>query len=183
MKIIRNLHIKRFIVIFLGYNDAYQLWYVPMYLSIVLIYPFIYKTITNDKFRLLIIFTITCVYKFLSIRFNFLSNHPFDFIYYFIFYEIGVICETYKLGELGRKYKMISVILYSLLVIIISINQMSKLQIIIQNYMIYPVGVITYYFISMKLKYSKILNYLGKYSFYIFLLHEPVINTSMCKIL
>ena len=40
-----------------------------------------------------------------------------------------------------------------------------------------------YYLISYKLCKSKILLYLGKYSFYIFLLHEPIILQNVCSIL
>lgn len=165
--------IKRMMTIFIGYNDAYQLWYIPMYLFIALSYPIIYKNIKSDTLRYVLIALVIIVYEILSTKFRFLLNHPFDFIYYLIFWEIGVSFAKQEIYSKLRKYEVLIVCIYIVLSIVIP--KLSK-------YIIYPIGAISYYFISMRLKNIKILEVLGKYSFYIYLLHAPTLNTIVCYI-
>lgn len=165
--------IKRMMTIFIGYNDAYQLWYIPMYLFIALSYPIIYKNIKSDTLRYVLIALVIIVYEILSTKFRFLLNHPFDFIYYLIFWEIGVSFAKQEIYSKLRKYEVLIVCIYIVLSIV-----MPKLS----KYIIYPIGAISYYFISMRLKNIKILEVLGKYSFYIYLLHAPTLNTIVCYI-
>lgn len=68
--------------VFLGYNFAYPLWYVPMYLFVVLTYPLIVKKLKNQKTRFLIFSFLSAIYVFL---FNFTGvfhgyENPFCFI-------------------------------------------------------------------------------------------------------
>ncbi|KKY02239.1 hypothetical protein VN21_04240, partial [Paraclostridium benzoelyticum] len=52
-----NLHIvlNQFLNIFKGYNIAFQLWYVPLYIFISMTYPILYRCIDNDLFRVITI--------------------------------------------------------------------------------------------------------------------------------
>lgn len=160
--------------IFRGYNFVYQLWYIPMYLLINLTYPIINYLCENIKKRILLIFTLIFLQKFLSQRILFLSYHPFDFVYYYLFFEIGVIFKMYNIKKIILKYSNKIFIIYFLCILVFSLFPSKIFINYIRPYFFCIISVITYYILSLKLKNNILLNHLGTYSFYIFLFHEPI---------
>ena len=171
-----------FINIFRGYNTAYQLWYIPMYIFITLTYPILYKIFKNNKVRVLMIFIIILIQKILGIKMYLLSSHPFDFVYYYIFFEMGLIFYKYNVKSKIEKWDVKIISFYIVSVIILTFNPLPRLYGIIQSYLLWPLCIVAYYLLSLRLVSNGILNYLGKYSFYIFLLHEPIICTKISSI-
>lgn len=163
-----------FLKIFIGYNIAYPLWYIPMYLFIVLSYPVIQKIIANTKIRMILFLFLFVGFQYLSLKCTFIKTYPypFKFVTFYYLYEMGQIFYKYKnnnnkivdYNTLG----FVTSLLY--IIIIICANSINTFDYIWIN----PIGVIFYYYISETLKNSKLLIYLGKYSFYIFLMHGPL---------
>lgn len=171
----RNITIE-FINIFRGYNSVYQLWYIPMYIFISITYTLIHKHFNSAIIRVLIIFIIILIQRLLASKYAFLSQHPFDFVYYYIFYEMGLLFFKYNIRNKLHKFLNNSLIIYIIFSIIISFFQLNNN---IQLYILSPLYVALYYLLSTKLVTSKLLSILGKYSYYIFLFHEPIICTKI----
>lgn len=165
--------IKEFLYIFIGYNPAYQLWYIPMYLFVVLTYPLIKNLIKNSNVRI-------CIFGFISLIYILLANYtnlfqgyvyPFSFVYYFLFFEIGCFVSRNNLN----KYKQWSLFcVYIVFFIICLLTKDYSFNAVIYNIVLAPLAVWVFYYISIQLKENFILNTLGKYSFYIFLFHDPI---------
>lgn len=168
--------------IFRGYNIAYQLWYIPMYIFITLTYPILYNIFKNTKIRVLMIFIIILIQKILGMKMNVLYSHPFDFVYYYIFFEMGLIFYKYNFKSKIKKWDIKIISCYIISAIILTFNPLPRLYYIIQSYLLWPLSIVAYYLLSLRLVNNRILNYLGKYSFYIFLLHEPTICTKISSI-
>lgn len=160
--------------IFLGFNYAYQLWYIPMYLIIVFGYPVITNYLKNPKTRLLILYIVGIIVSVVQSKTKLLASdylNPISYIYYFYLYELGAqVC----VHGLNKKYGKI--ILSSYLVLLSAelfivdsfINNMCTTLILV------PLSVLSWYYVATLLKNSKVLLTLGKYSFPIFLFHEPI---------
>lgn len=173
---------KKIIKVFLGYNIAYQLWYIPLYIFIIFSYPLLYRYIKNDKVRISIFFVISIVVRCLGLKDSIFINYPIVFLCYYLIFEIGVLFCKYNIEEMIR-YKTLFILFYIILVFCFAMLPIpSRLSILFQYFLLWTTGAIAYFFISLKLKNSKILNLLGKYSFYIFLFHEPIIGTYISKI-
>lgn len=158
-----------------GYNEAYQLWYISMYLFIILTYPILYKIFKNNKVRVVIIFIIIILQRILGMKSILLSSHPFDFVYYYMFFEMGVFFYKYDVKSKIQKWHFKIIISYIASAIFLNINLLPDLYGEIQQYLLWPLAIVAYYVVSLRLINNYIFNYLGKYSFYIFLLHEPII--------
>lgn len=170
-----------FVKIFMGYNFAYQLWYIPMYLLVVLSYPLVCKIIKTQKTRLLFFCLLSLTYvsfeSFTSIFDEY--SKPFSFVYYFMFFEIG--CYAAK-SKFTKKQKYLLLLVY-MIVLITSITTSTTLfDSLITDIILTPISVLLFYYVSLKLKDSYTLSKLGEYSFYIFLFHEPVFLTLLSKI-
>lgn len=171
-----------FIDIFMGYNSVYQLWYIPLYIFVIASYPLIYKLFKNNFFRWIFIFSIIFIQQVFSKSIPMLETYPFSFVYYYIFFELGFLCQKYNFKNTLNKYIYIFILTYIIFAIVLIINPIPQIQSFMRNYLFWPISVLSYYFISLKLQNSKILLFLGKYSFYIFLLHEPIINKKICSV-
>lgn len=174
--------IKQIIKVFLGYNIAYQMWYIPLYIFIIFSYPLIYRNIKNDKLRILIFFVISIIIRCIGLKNSIFVSYPIVFLCYYLIFEMGVLFYKYNIEEMIR-YKNLFILFYIMLVFCFAILPIpSRLSILFQYFFLWTTGSIAYFFISLKLKNNKILNLLGKYSFYIFLFHEPMIGTYISKI-
>lgn len=169
---------------FLGNNISYQLWYIPMYLLIVLTYPILENKIKRDKSRVLI-FIIMCIVSIIFSHTNrFLSTlfeYPYisSFVKYIYIYEFGVLSCRYKSKiNIGKEYIYIYIVAIFLVVLLKNNSIVSEL---FQYLVIYTVGCYAFFYISYKLKKSKMLIYIGKNSFYIYLFHLPII-LNLCGI-
>jgi len=178
---IRNSAIS-FFRIFIGYNIAYQLWYVPMYLLIVLTYPILHKLIKNEKIRIIFIMGIVIIQYSLSWYSELLASHPFDFIYYYLFFHMGLVFCKYDIKSKLKKWDIKIIVTYLILALIITLNPVNELNGPLRRFVLWPISVIAYYFIAVRVKDNRMLQYLGKYSFYIFLLHEPIFCTEISYI-
>lgn len=183
---IENLNIRNsaisFFRIFIGYNVAYQLWYIPMYFLIVLTYPILYKLIKNEKIRIVFIMVIVIIQYSLSWYSELLASHPFDFVYYYLFFHMGLVFCKYDIKSKFKKCDIKIIVTYLILALIITLNPIKELNGPLRRFILWPISVIAYYFFSLRLKDNRILQYLGKYSFYIFLLHEPIFCTKISYI-
>lgn len=166
--------------IFRGYNSVYQLWYIPLYIFIIASYPLIYKLFKSNFLRFIFILFIVFSQQILSNQLPILETYPFSFVYYYIFFELGVLCQKYDFKNNFKKCKYIIGFTYVLLAVILILNPLPKTQSFMRSYIFWPLCVLSYYFLSLKLQNNKLLLFLGKYSFYIFLLHEPIINKRIC---
>ena len=171
-----------FLRIFIGYNIAYQLWYIPMYLFIVLTYPIIHKLIKSEKIRLIFIVGIVIIQYSLSWYSELLASHPFDFIYYYLFFHMGLAFCKYDIKSKLKKLDIKIIVTYLILALIITLNPISELNGPLRRFILWPMSVIAYYFFAVRIKDNRMLQYLGKYSFYIFLLHEPIFCTKISYI-
>lgn len=174
--------LKDFLKIFLGYNYAYQLWYIPLYFFIVLSYPIISKSFKNDKFRITFFILLALVSVVLDafVKFYSLYPYPLSFIYYFYLYELGSIFYKYNLKSHSGNFVIIT---YTIMLLLSIFIRRKIANIMFSEILIIPLGVIAFYYISLKLKNSTFLLYMGKYSFYIFLFHEPIFVTGITNLL
>lgn len=169
------------IKIFLGSNFVYPLWYVPMYLLIVLTYPLITIYINNQKMRFIIFSFISIIYTILANFTNVFHGYknPFCFPYYFIFFEIGCYASKNKLNKIQQHKLFVS---YLIILVASVFTAESKYNSIITNLILSPIAVCAFYYFSVYLKESNILTTIGKYSFYVFLFHEPIFVTYLTKL-
>jgi peptidoglycan/LPS O-acetylase OafA/YrhL len=178
---IRNSVIS-FFRIFIGYNIAYQLWYIPMYLFIALTYPILHKLIKNEKIRIIFIVGIVIIQYSLSWYSELLASHPFDFVYYYVFFHIGLIFCKYDIKSKLKKWDIKIIVTFVIVALIITLNPINELCGLLKRFILWPMSVIAYYFFTVRIKDNRLLQYLGKYSFYIFLLHEPIFCTKISYI-
>lgn len=178
---------KDFLKIFIGYNYAFQLWYIPLYFCIIILYPIFLKLIKNDRIRLIFFvvtaITVALIYgmhiqqkTFILIKYP----YPFKFLYYFYLFDLGTAFFRNKL-YLNEGKKVI--IIY---IIILFFNTFLKdiiISGIIYDVILIPIAVIAYYYIAVKIRNNKVFQELGKYSFFIFLFHEPIFLKYTFKLL
>lgn len=173
---------KSFLRIFIGYNAAYQLWYVPMYFMITLTYPILCKIIKDEKIRIIFIIVVVITQYSLSWYSDLLASHPFDFIYYYLYFHMGLIFYRYDFKNKSNNFHFIIIAAYMVITLILTFNTSYYLSGPIKWFIIWPMSVVAYYFLVLKIKDNKLLKYLGKYSFYIFMLHEPIFCTKISYI-
>ncbi len=172
-----------FMRMFVGYNFAYQFWYIPMYLFICLSYPFFYKHLKNSYLRFILFISLAIIWEILvSMQIPYISNNPYPlrFIYYFFIYELGCIFYCYKTSKI---MPIILTLLYIFLLIIVFTVKQPLCNRLIYELLFIPVSVITYYYIALLIKKNYILMLLGKYSFFIYLFHEPLVLSSLSRYL
>lgn len=155
----------------LGYNYAYQLWYVPLYLFIILTYPLIRKIVISDFVRMGIFIVLALVWVYFDLNVSFASDHPYPlcFIYFFYLFELGsLFCR--KMCDV----KILSILTFVGL-LLISIFIPTLLNVVFTEVVFVPVAVIAFFYFSELLTKSRLLLVLGRHSFSIFLFHAPII--------
>lgn len=73
-------------------------------------------------------------------------------------------------------------VLYMMYVFILLISTIIDNIMIVEvllKLILYPIGVWVFYYFSIRLENNKLLNIIGEYSFYIFILHEPLIMSGI----
>ena len=144
------------------YNLAYQLWYIPMFMTVVVIYPYLYRIFSN-KIRFIILLLIAIILNALHVK------HPFDFISYLYIYDFGNLFYCYFKDKKLRY----GLIILAIILIIINFNYNNLLNLIGMKAIFTISCLVLLYEIAKRLKDNNILLYIGNYSFYIFLFHEP----------
>lgn len=165
-----------FLKIFFGYNIAYQLWYIPLYFFIIILYPLIKKIVPNDliRFILLAILSITVICLGLL-------SYPIKFFYYLIFFELGVQFSKYQFHH--RISLLLNLCIVIAVVFTCTINKIPSIDTFLKHLILNPVMVIFYWKLSFLVSNNSILLKLGKYSFYIFLFHEPIIVRGISELI
>lgn len=160
-----------FIKTFIGKSPAYHLWFIPMYLFVTLAYPLWANWIKNSKIRLTLFAFISLVCLIFDQLFHF--SFYINYFYYFLIFEMGVLfCKKHK--QLNYSF-IISVITIYVIALIATILVNNKYYLLIGKQLLIFSGVFTYYYLSYWLKNNNLLSTIGKYSFYIYILHDPVI--------
>lgn len=179
-----------FIYIFIGNNIAYQLWYIPLHIFIIITYPLITRVFKNDFIRILAIIFIIMIQRKYGYEITMLGRLRFrtiayylSFVSYYVFFEEGVLLCKYSVIDKLKKYDKYIILVYIFAVIVMAMNSTSIHYEIARLYFLWPLSIIAYYLLSLKFLNSKIFKTLGQYSFYIFLFHEPIILKNICTLL
>jgi len=170
-----------FIRMFIGYNFAYQFWYIPMYLLVCLTYPFFRKYLKNTSLRLVFFIGLAIVWEVIVLmRIPFLSNNPYPlaFIYYFFIYEIGCLFYSFKLSQ---KCPNNIILLYIVMLIIVCTFTKPVYNRLIYDLVFVPAAVAAYYYIALWIKENRVLMDLGRHSFYIYIFHEPLVLSNLSR--
>lgn len=170
------LLLKTYISSWLGNTVAYPLWYIPMYCCVILACPLIYRVIQNCWMRFLLYLIIGCTQRVLADHIPFLGGYPFLFVSYPLFFELGIIAHMYNLASKLKGKSWLSLI-YTGLVVLLSVlaPQLSR-AVLVQYCLFCCLGTLAYFALCIFLSSNRLLSWLGKYSYPLFLLHEPVIG-------
>lgn len=173
--------VSGFARMFIGYNFAYQFWYIPMYLLICLIYPLFRRYLKNTSLRLMFFIGLAIVWEVIVLLgIPFVANNPYPlaFIYYFFIYELG--CIFYSLKP-SVKRSNIMILLYMAMLVIVCTYTKAVYNRLIYDLVFVPTAVAAYYYIALWLKENRLLMDLGRYSFYIYLFHEPLVLSNLSR--
>lgn len=129
-----------------NYNPAYHLWYIPMYLFITLTYPFIYKKCKTNKLRSFFIIFIVFIHLILGMKIPLALERPFNYVYYYLFFEMGIIFCKYRIKERLYGYRILFFILYIGGAVVLTINPIPDLYTVMQSYLLWPMNITAYYF-------------------------------------
>ena len=157
--------------------------YIPMYTLVVFSYPIIIKLLKNSRIRLFVFYIIAIVITVIQINTSLLAKsymQPINFIYYFYLYELGV---QFYISPIKKKYSKIMIIFYLLLLPAVSLIKNPLISNLTTNLIFTPIAVVAFYYVAVFLKNNKILLTLGKYSFAIYLFHEPIFVSKISRIL
>lgn len=183
MSFILNNAIKEFFRMFLGYNFAYQLWYIPMYLFIILSYPIIRRLLKKDAIRFIFFLLLAAAWEIVSnLGIPSIANNPYPllFIYYFFLYEMG--CMFYSKGYYAKASVLVVLPYFALLAFVAFVPKVILVR-VVSDLLLYPVSAVFFYYVSLWLKNCKPLIILGNYSFYIYLFHEPLVLSTTSRYL
>jgi len=169
------LFIKKLLLNFVGIGtEPFQLWFVPMFMFVIGLYPLITYLIRNSYLRFIVL--LLCWFYFQNNSINFLAYFEF-----FIYFEIGIIfCKNYS-KICKNKYLIYSSLLILLGLIIVQrlIETKEMLQAATSGIrLIQPICYfyLAHYILKFKLS-TKVFSFLGKYSWPIFLFHQPYFMT------
>lgn len=180
---ILSVFLRDLIRIFFGFNYAYQLWYVPMYVLIMFGYPIIVKYLKDSRIRLIILYIIAIIISIIQCKTKLLVNdylNPINYIYYFYLYELGSqVCSR----GINKKYNKIIIASYLTLLSAELLIRDSFINNMCTTLILTPLAVVAWYCVAILLKNNKILSTLGKYSFPIFLFHEPIFVKELSNLL
>lgn len=172
-----------FAKIFFGYNIAYQLWYIPMYLFVVLTYPLVTRYLRKQITRFVLFGAVSTVYILLSSFTDVFRGYayPFSFVYYFVFFELG--CYVGSTNKLVPSKQNMLFLSYLLVLVTSVFTASSNFDSVITDLFFTPLSVVAFYYVSRLVKENRTLASLGRYSFYIFLLHEPLFVTGLSDLI
>ncbi len=169
--------------IFIGINPAYHLWFIPMYLFVAITYPLIYKVFKNDIIRVIVIISLAFIKMLIGESTSLVVSQITFFMRFYLFYEMGVMFFKYNIKDKFKKIDKYIITLYFISLVLVSTIKDANLYGKLQFYLLSFLSISAYYFISIRIKENKMFNYLGKYSFYIYLFHEPIVLTNIASFL
>ncbi|WP_346931035.1 acyltransferase [Clostridium sp.] len=168
--------IREVIKSILGYNYVYPLWYVPLYFFVLIFYMLLLKRFNNKRVSILVclISTIYVIIGAFNLPLINLTTTPFNFVYYLIFFDLGYNLEVIEKRISANKLFVTS--LWGCSIIVLALIKSNFINAIVYNLITAITGCLVLYWCSIKLDNSKILQFIGKYSVYIFLFHEPFLS-------
>lgn len=151
-----------------------HLWYIPMLVYISFLYPIFRKVLPHHLLRLSVFIGLTILVFLCS-----LNTYPFYWVKFFILYEIGAMfCRCYKKrGEEIFKDKC-RYFFYGVFILLFFIRKENNDVQMEYWYLhlVWLIGPIVYFYLSQSFSWKSlcdILLWLGKYSWPIYLFHEP----------
>jgi peptidoglycan/LPS O-acetylase OafA/YrhL len=108
-----------------------------------------------------------------------LNNYYYNYFYYFSIFILGQIFCKYN--NESKSAKIIIFLIYLIAIFSILFIKNKIILDLFQQIIIYS-GTIVFFYISQLIKNNKTLLMIGAYSFYIYLLHEPLLFKFIFKI-
>ena len=171
------LLLKSYISSWLGNTVAYPLWYIPMYCCVIAFCPLMCRLIKNSKLRFFVYLVLGCIQRILSVYVPLVGRYPFLFVSYPAFFELGILAQQYDFQSKFYGKKPWISLTFLCLVIVISIGAPTLSRSVLVQYLFICIfGTLSYYNLSISIGKSKVLSWIGSYSYPLFLLHEPVIG-------
>ena len=169
---------KTYIHSWVGYSVAYQLWYIPMYCYVIMVCPLMRRIMPSTAVRFCLFALIGIVQRILEAELPVLETYPIRFISYPVFFEMGSLVQEKQWQD--RLSSMTGVLIgaaYFLLVLWISwVFPMYSTNGMVKYILYYFVGTAAMFALSVVMKDSCTLRWLGTVSYPVFLLHEPLIG-------
>lgn len=169
---------KTYIHSWVGYSAAYQLWYIPMYCCVISACPLGRRIIPSTAVRFCLFALIGIVQRILEVELPVLATYPIRFISYPVFFEMGSLVQEKQWQD--RLSGMTGVFIgaaYFLFVLWLSwVFPMYSTNGMFKYILYYFVGTAAMFALSVVMKNSCTLRWLGTVSYPVFLLHEPLIG-------
>lgn len=167
-------------------HPAYQLWFIPMFLLVVTVYPFIKKYIPLIIYRPILwiaYFLIRYAIAFYNL------GQPYIYPMYFAFYDLGVllseIITRYGNSKLLRHHIPLITILLGSYFTIMEAKATSALQNfsgIVGSELFIPLALFFLCYAIIPDRLSSNLKYLSEYVWPVFIMHEPLVLGSLAWI-
>lgn len=172
---------KTYIHSWVGYSVAYQLWYIPMYCYVIMVCPLMRRIMPSTAVRFCLFALIGIVQRILEVELPVLATYPIRFISYPVFFEMGsLVQEKQWQDRLSGMTGIFIVVAYLLLVLWLSwVFPMYSTNGMVTYILYYFVGTAAMFALSVVMKNSCTLRWLGTVSYPVFLLHEPLIGRSV----
>lgn len=170
------LLLKTYISSWLGNTVAYPLWYIPMYCCVILACPLICRVIQNCWMRFLLYLIIGCTQRVLAVHIPFLGGYPFLFVSYPLFFELGIIAHKYHLNSKLKGKSWFSLVYIGLVVMLSVLAPQLSRAVLVQYCLFCCLGTLAYFALCIFLSSNRLFSWLGKYSYPLFLFHEPAIG-------
>lgn len=176
---------KTYIHSWTGYSVAYQLWYIPMYCFVIMLCPLARRVIPVTVVRFCIFAVIGVVQRVLEVHIPVLATYPICFISYPVFFEMGALVhERNWRTVLSADKCVLTGGTYALIIVLLSwISPKISADGVTKYVVYYFAGTIAAYMLSIALMNSRLLCLLGKQSYPLFLLHEPLVGRCVSTML
>lgn len=168
--------LKKFFMSLIIEPVFHQLWFIPMYMFIIIIYPIIRKFPLSPLQRLFCIFIIV-----VGANINFIKLPASILLYWFFYlivFELGTIYSAYYEKMIDKRIQILSFATFLLIFIARRLNIDPSIDLLLVNFL-RILGPVVYFYIVLKIKHESIITkafrWLGIYSWPIFLYHDPYI--------
>lgn len=179
------LLVKTYLHSWVGYSVAYQLWYIPMYCFVVALCPLVRRIMPSTAVRFCVFSIIGIVQRVLEADFTILAAYPIRFISYPAFFELGVLAHERNWHR--NVPAMVGILAGGAYVLMLfglsTLFPAGSANALVKYVLFYFAGTAIMYMLSVSLKNSSFLRWLGTVSYPVFLLHEPLIGQSISAVM